>query len=107
MASIVKNWPRIVVWAVVLGVLTSLLADWGEWDRIVVNLLWRVLIIAIGGLLGLVLNFFASGYVSMGTNVIESMGVTRFSEDRDQKIANAFIFVGALLGAIVALIFVK
>lgn len=107
MASVMKNWPRIVVWAVVLGVLTSLLADWGEWDRILVNLLWRVLIIAIGGLLGLVLNFFASGYVSMGTNVIESMGMTRFSEDRDQKIANAFVFVGAFLGAIVALIFVK
>jgi hypothetical protein len=107
MASIMKNWPRIVVWALVLGVLTSLLADWGEWDRILVNLLWRVLIIAIGGLLGLVLNFFASGYVSMGTNVIESMGMTRFSEDRDQKIANAFVFVGAFLGAIVALIFIK
>jgi hypothetical protein len=107
MASVMKNWPRIVVWAVVLGVLTSLLADWGEWDRILLNLLWRVLIIAIGGVLGLVLNFFASGYVSMGTNVIESMGMTRFSEDRDQKIANAFIFVGAFLGAIVALIFVK
>jgi hypothetical protein len=107
MAAIMKNWPRIVVWAVALGVLISLLADWGEWDRILVNLLWRILIIAIGGLLGLVLNFFASGYVSMGTNVIESMGMTRFSEDRDQKIANAFIFVGAFLGAIVALIFIK
>jgi hypothetical protein len=107
MASLVKNWPRIAVWAVVLGVLTTLVADWGEWDRVPVNLLWRILIVAIGGLAGLVLNFFASGYVSMGTNVIESMGVVRFSEDRDAKIANAFVFVGAILGAIVALIFIK
>ncbi len=107
MAALMKNWPRIVMWALVLGVLTSLIADWGEWDRILVNFLWRALIIAVGGLVGLVLNFFASGYVSMGTNVVESMGIVRFSEDRDQKIANAFIFVGALLGAIVALIFVK
>ncbi len=107
MASLAKNLPRIIVWALVLGVLSSLLADWDEWDRFLVNLLWRVLIIAVGGVGGLVLNFFASGYVSMGTNVIESMGLTRFSEDRDQKIANAFVFMGALLGAIAAVIFVS
>src|SRR4051812_19866617 len=107
MAALVKNWPRIAVWAVVLGVLTTLIGDWGEWDRFLVNLLWRILIVAIGGLAGLILNFFASGYVAMGTNVIESMGVVRFSEDRDAKIANAFIFALALVGAIVALIFVK
>lgn len=107
MSALIKNWPRILIWALVLGLLTTLLGDWGEWDRFLVNLLWRVLIIAIGGVTGLVLNYFASGYVSMGTSAIESMGMVRFSEDRDQKIANAFIFVGALLGAIVAIIFVK
>ncbi len=107
MASLVKNLPRIIVWAVVLGVFTTLIADWGEWDRVLVNLLWRIFIVAVGGLGGLALNFFGSSYVSMGTNVIESMGVVRFSEDRDAKIANAFIFTGALLGAIVAVIFVK
>ena len=75
MASLVKSWPRIAIWGVALGVLTTLIADWGEWDRVLVNLLWRVLIVVIGGLVGLALNFFASGYVAMGTNVIESMGV--------------------------------
>ena len=107
MAALIKNWPRIAVWALVLGVLTSLIADMGEWDRLLVNFLWRALMIAVGGLAGLALNFFASGYVSMGTNVVESMGIVRFSEDRDQKIANAFIFVGALLGAIAGIIFIK
>ena len=107
MSEIVKNSPRILTWAVALGLLTTLLADWGEWDRFLVNLLWRVLIVAIAGIAGLVMNYFASGYVAMGTSAIENMGMVRFSEDRDQKIANAFVFMGALLGAIVALIFVK
>ncbi|MEO6458197.1 MAG: hypothetical protein ABIO92_07975, partial [Chloroflexia bacterium] len=88
------------------GVLVSLLADWGEWDRFGISLLWRILIITVGGLLGLVLNYFGGNYVSMGTNVIESMGITKFSGDARQKIENAFIFVGAFLGAIVALIFI-
>lgn len=101
-----RSWLRVLIWALVLGVLASLLADWGEWDRLPVNLLWRILIVALGGLLGLVLNYFAGNYVSMGTNVIESMGITKFSSDAHQKIENSFIFVGALLGAILALIFI-
>ena len=106
METIKRNWLRILIWALVLGVLVSLLADWGEWDRFGVNLLWRILIITIGGVVGLILNYFAGNYVSMGTNVIESMGITKFSGDARQKIENSFIFVGALLGAIVALIFI-
>lgn len=106
MAVISRNWLRIVIWAVVLGVLASLIADWGEWDRFALNTLWRVLITALGGALGLVLNFFAAGYVNMGTNVIESMGITRFGSDTDRKIENSFVFMGALTAAILAAIFI-
>ena len=106
MAVISRNWLRIVIWAVALGVPASLLADWGEWDSFLVNMLWRVLITAIGGALGLALNYFAAGYVNMGTNVIESMGITRFSSDADRKIENSFVFVGALTAAILSAIFI-
>jgi|GEM_PF-3883651 len=103
MTVLVRTWPRILIWALVLGVISTLIADWGEWDRVPINLLWRILIVAVGGLAGLVLNYFAGNYVTMGTNVIESMGITRFSEDRQQKIENSFVFVCALVAAIIAL----
>ncbi|MGA7733229.1 MAG: hypothetical protein WCD37_18365 [Chloroflexia bacterium] len=106
MGAISRNWLRILIWALVLGLITGLIADWGEWDRFLPNLLWRVLIAAVGGVLGLVLNVFAGGYVSMGTNVIESMGITRFSNDAARKIENSFVFVGALTAAILAMIFI-
>ena len=106
METIKRNWLRVLIWALVLGVLASLLADWGEWDRFGLNLLWRLLIVAVGGVVGLLLNYFAGNYVSMGTNVVESMGITKFGDDTLQKIENSFVFVGALLGAIVALLFV-
>jgi hypothetical protein len=107
MATISRNWLRIVIWAVALGLIATVIADWGEWDRFLLNALWRILIVAIGGVAGLVLNFFAGGYVNMGTNVIESMGVTRFGNDTTQKIENSFVFIGALVGAILAMIFIK
>ena len=106
MAAVSRNWLRIVIWALVLGLGASLIADWGEWDRFLPNFLWRVLIAAIGAVAGLVLNIFAGGYVNMGTNVIESMGITRFSNDTTQKIENSFIFVGSLTAAIIAMIFI-
>lgn len=94
------------MWALVLGILASLWADWGHWDRMPLNALWRVLIVGVGGVLGLVLDYFASIYVGMGTNVIESMGIVKFSEDTYQKIQNTFIFVVSLIAAIVSLIFI-
>ncbi len=106
METIKRTWLRILIWALVLGVLVSLLADWGEWDRFAVNLLWRILIVGVGGIVGVILNYFAGNYVSMGTNVVESMGITKFSGDTLQKIENTFIFVGAVLGAVVALLFI-
>ena len=101
-----RNWLRIIIWAVVLGLIASLIADWGEWDRFPLNLLWRVLIAAVGGVAGLILNYFAGTYVGMGTNVIESTGMIRFSDDTPRKIENSFVFVGALAAAIIAMIFV-
>jgi hypothetical protein len=106
MAVLTRNWLRILIWAVVLGVLASLVADWGEWDRFLVNMLWRVMIVAAGGLAGLLLNYFAGGYVTMGTNVIESMGITRFGSDADRKIENSFVFVCSLAAAVIAAIFI-
>jgi hypothetical protein len=105
MGAISRNWLRILVWAVVLGLLTGLIADWGEWTRFPINFLWRVLIGIVGGVIGLILNVFASGYVNMGTNVIESMGITRFGNDTAQKIENSFIFIGVLTADILAMIF--
>lgn len=105
--NIAKSWQKIAVWAVVLGLIVSLLADWGEWDRFPVNLLWRVLITAVGGIIGVILDYFANFYVRMGTNIIESMNITRFSDDRYQKILNSFIFVLSLTAAILAMIFIQ
>ena len=106
MATISRNWLRILIWALVLGLIASLIADWGEWDRFFLNLLWRILICIGGGIAGLILNVFAGGYVNMGTNVIESMRITRFSNDTPQKIENSFVFVGVLTAAILAMIFI-
>ena len=107
MQSITRNLPRIAIWTIVLGLLSTLIADYGEWDRFLPNLLWRMLFIAVGGFLGLLLNYFAGNYVSMGTNVIESTGMVKFGEDKLQKIENGFIFVAALTAAILALIFIR
>ncbi len=110
MQMIARNWLKVVVWAVVLGLpglIFTLIADWGEWDRFLLNLLWRILSAAAGGIIGLVLNLFAGNYVGMGTNVIESMGLIKFSSDTQQKIENSFVFVGALVGAILAAIFIR
>lgn len=102
-----KKWQLIVMWALVLGILASLWADWGRWDRLPLNLLWRVLIVGLGGVVGLVLDYFASIYVGMGTNVIESMGIAKFSADTYQKIQNTFIFVLAVLAATISIIFIR
>jgi hypothetical protein len=101
-------WLRILIWALVLGLLASLWAEWGMWyDQFPINALWRVSITAAGGLAGWLLNLFAGNFVNMGTNVIESTGMFRFSEDAPKKIENGFIFVMSLVGAIIALIFVR
>ncbi len=107
MQALARNWLKIVVWAVVLGIIFTFIADWGEWDRFLPNLLWRALIAAVGGIAGLILNYFAGTYVGMGTNVIESTGLVKFSDDTHKKIENSFVFVGALVAAIFAAIFIK
>jgi hypothetical protein len=100
-------WRRILVWALVLGVIVSLFADWGAWDRLPLNTLWRVLIVAAGGLAGWLLNVLFGFYVGMGINVIESMGIFRFSSDTPKKIENGFIFVSAVVGAIIAALVIR
>jgi len=99
-------WKRIAAWALVLGLLASLWADWGEWGRFPLNALYRVLIVAAGGMGGWLLDYFFGNYVSMGTNVIESMGVFKFTSQTQTKITNGFIFVTALAAAILAMIFI-
>jgi hypothetical protein len=106
MEALSRNWVKIVVWSLTLGLIASIIVDWGNWDRFFVNLLWRILIVAAGCIGGLVLNYFAGNYVGMGTNVIESMGVVKFSNDTQKKIENSFIFVGALAGAVLSAIFI-
>jgi hypothetical protein len=107
MEALSRSWQKIVVWAIVLGGLATLIADWGEWDRFLPNLLWRILITALGGVAGLVLNVFAGTYVGMGTNVIESTGMIKFSDDAHQKIENSFIFICSLVAAILSAIFIR
>lgn len=107
MEGLTRNWLKILIWAVVLGLIATLIADWGEWDRFLLNLLWRILITAVGGIVGLLLNYFAGNYVGMGTNVIESTGIVKFSNDTQRKIENSFVFVGALVAAIAAAIFIR
>jgi len=100
-------WQRILVWALVLGVLASLYRDWGAWDRLPVNLLWRVLIVAAGGGVGWVMNVLFGFYIGMATNVIESMGIFRFSGEATKKIENGFIFVVSLVGALLAIMLIR
>ena len=100
-------WQRIAIWAVVLGLLVSVFADSGNWANFPLHALYRVLIVAGAGVAGWLLNLFVGNYVGMGTHVIESMGVFRFSDETPKKIENGFIFVLALVGAIFSLFFVK
>lgn len=106
MEAISRNGVRILIWALVIGVIASLIADFGEWDRFLLNLVWRILIVFVGGVAGLILNVFTGGFVNMGTNVIESMGITRFSNDTAQKIENTFVFFCAFIAGILAMIFI-
>src|SRR6476646_3061999 len=99
-------WQRILIWALVLGVPLSLWLDWGQWSQLPLNMLYRVLITAVGGVVGWVLNLFTGGYVGMTTHVIESTGIFRFSDEAPKKIENSFIFVLALVGDIFSAIIV-
>ena len=100
-------WLRILIWALVLGLLVSVWRDWGRWGEFPLNALWRVLVTAAGGVAGWVLNLFTGNYVGMGTNVIESTGMFRFSEETPKKIENGFIFVVALVAAIISAVVIR
>jgi hypothetical protein len=109
MLSKVKQFPwlRILIWALVLGVLVSVFKDWGNWERFPMNALWRVLIVGAGGIVGWLMNLLGGFYVGMGTNVIESMGLFRFSSETPKKIENGFIFVVSLVAAIIAALTIR
>jgi hypothetical protein len=95
-------WQRVLIWAVLLGLIASIIKDWGAWDRFPINAAWRVLIVAAGGVVGWLLNLFFGFYIGMATNVIESMGIFRFSGETPKKIENGFIFVVSLVGVLFA-----
>lgn len=98
---------RIAGWAVALGLLVSLMRDWGDWSSFPANALLRVLIVGVGAVVGWLMNLFFASYVTMGTNVIESSGMFRFSGDTARKIENVFIFIMAIVGALVAAVLVR
>ena len=100
-------WQRVLIWALVLGLGASLIRDWGAWDHFPVNAAWRVLIVAAGGIVGWGMNLFFGFYIGMATNVIESMGIFRFSGETPKKIENGFIFVVALVAALLAYALVR
>lgn len=107
LGNIRKAWGLILMWALLLGTLVSLPADWGQWDRFPINLLWRVGIVALGGVVGLVFDHFAGFYVQSATNVIESMNVVKFSEGRQDKILRASIFMLSLVAAIFSFFIIR
>ena len=53
------------------------------------------------------MNLFFGFYIGMATNVIESMGIFRFSGETPKKIENGFIFVVALVAALLAYALVR
>ena len=93
MEVVSRNWLKIVVWSIVLGVIASLIVDWGQWDQFFPAVLWRILIVGAGCV--------------VGPNIIESMGVVRFSNVTPRKIENSFVFTGALVAAIASVIFIR
>jgi hypothetical protein len=100
-------WKRILIWAVVLGLLVSMLADWGDWERLPQNTLLRVMVVALGAIGGWLLDSFFGNYVSLGTHVIESMGIFKFTNEAQAKITNGFIFVVAFVAAILAMLLIQ
>jgi hypothetical protein len=108
MSDFIKQFPwlRILIWAVVLGLLVSLWADWGQWSAFPLNALYRILITAAGGVAGWITNIYVGNYVGMGTNVIESTGMFRFSDEAPKKIENGFIFVMSLAAAIISVLLI-
>jgi hypothetical protein len=99
-------WLRVLVWALALGLIASIFKDWGAWDRLPINAAWRVLIVAAGGVIGWLMNLFFGMYIGMATNVIESMGIFTFSGEAPKKIENGFIFVVALVAAVLSYAFI-
>ena len=100
-------WQRVLVWGLVLGLAVSLVKDWGAWDHFPATAAWCILIVAAGGIVGWVMNLFFGFYIGMATNVIESMGIFRFSGETPKKIENGFIFVLALVAALLAYALVR
>lgn len=109
MLSSIKQFPwlRILIWALALGILVSLFKDGGNWERFPLNTLWRALITGAGGIAGWLMNVFTGFYMAMATNVIESTGLFRFSDEAPKKIENGFIFVASLVGAIIAALVIR
>jgi hypothetical protein len=99
-------WLRVLVWALALGLIASIVKDWGAWDRFPMNAAWRVLIVAAGGVIGWLMNLFFGMYIGMATHVIESMGIFQFSGETPRKIENGFIFVVALVAAVLAYVLI-
>jgi hypothetical protein len=106
-----KTFPpvRIIITGLVFGVLFSLFADLGKYSfggDFLLLALERVGCSVLGGLIGWVLNIITAGFTGMGLNVVRGTGF-QFSEDVDAKLRNTFIFVCALVGAALSLLFIK
>lgn len=106
-----KTFPpvRIIVTGLVIGVLFSLFADLGKYGfggDFLVRALERAGCTMLGGLAGWVLDILTAGFTGIGLNVVRGAGF-QFSEDVDTKLRNTFIFVCAIVGAAISLLFVK
>jgi hypothetical protein len=106
-----KTFPliRILLTGLVIGVLVSLWQDLGGFglgSDFLLRALKRVGFSVGGGLAGWLLNLLTAGFTGMGLNVVRGTGF-EFSEDVDRKLLNTFIFVCAIVGAFISLLFVK
>ena len=100
---------RILLTGLIIGALFSLFADLGKLGLggdFLLRALERIGCSIAGGLAGWVLNLLTAGFTGIGLNMVRGTGF-EFSDDVETKLLNTFIFVCAIVGAAISLIFLK
>ncbi len=106
-----KTFPlvRILLTGLIFGALFSLFADLGKLGfggDFLLRALERVGCSIAGGVVGWALNLFTAGFTGIGLNMVRGTGF-EFSENVETKLLNTFIFVCAIVGAAISLLFLK
>ncbi len=106
-----KTFPlvRILLTGLVIGILFSLFADLGKLglgSDFLLRALERIGCSIAGGLAGWILNLLTASFTGIGLNMVRGTGF-EFSDSVETKLLNTFIFVCAIVGAAISLIFLK